>query len=75
MAPPGHDRSPSGGIVVVSVAVTALATLTDPLTGEEHGSPRGGSCLSRVVVVETVATRVGVVQSAWAASCGPRRAP
>ncbi len=54
-----------GGIGVVSVAVTALATLTDPLTGEEHGLAAWWDLLRASELVETVATRVGV-DSAWA---------
>ncbi len=53
------------GIGILSVAVTALATLTDPLTGEESGLAAWWDLLRSSELVGTVATRLGV-ESAWA---------
>ena len=53
-------------IGLVSVGVMALATLTDPLTGEEHGLAVWWEGLRHGELVETVLTRLGV-DSAWLA--------
>ena len=53
------------GIGVLSIAVTALATLTDPLTSEEDGLAAWWELLRSSDLVGTVATRLGV-DSAWA---------
>ena len=53
-------------IGLVSVAVMALATLTDPLTGEEYGLGTWWEGLRRGELVDTVLTRLGL-ESAWLA--------
>ena len=53
------------GLGILSIAVTALATLTDPLTSEEDGLPAWWELLRSSDLVGTVATRLGV-DSAWA---------
>jgi hypothetical protein len=53
------------GMGVLSIAVTALATLTDPLTGEEDGLGTWWDMVRASDLVGTVATRLGV-DSAWA---------
>jgi len=53
------------GIGILSIAVTALATLTDPLTGEEDGLAAWWELLRVSDLVGTVASRLGV-DSAWA---------
>jgi hypothetical protein len=54
------------GIGTVSVAVTALATLTDPLTGEDQGLGAWWSLLQASEFVDTVATKLGL-DSDWGA--------
>ncbi len=54
------------GLGIVSVAVTALATLTDPLTGEDQGLGAWWSLLRASELVDTVATRLGL-DSDWGA--------
>ncbi len=54
------------GLGIVSVAVTALATLTDPLTGEEHGLGDWWGLLRASELVDTVVTRLGF-DSDWGA--------
>ena len=52
------------GMGIVSVSVTALATITDPLTGEEHGLGLWWERLRSSDLADTVATRLGV-DSPW----------
>jgi hypothetical protein len=52
------------GIAVVSVGLMALATITDPLVGEEHGIDAWWDRLRRSELVDTVPTRAGV-DSPW----------
>ena len=52
------------GIGVLSIAVTVLATFTDPLTGEEDGLAEWWELMRSSELVGTVATRLGV-DSAW----------
>jgi hypothetical protein len=54
------------GIGIVSVAVTVLATLTDPLTGEDQGLGAWWSLLRASEFVDTVATKLGL-DSDWGA--------
>ena len=53
------------GIGILSIVVTALATLTDPLTGEEDGLAEWWELVRSSDLVGTVATRLGV-DSPWA---------
>ena len=55
------------GVGVLSVAVTVLATLTRPLTGEEHGIGAWWELLRASKFVDKVATRLDV-GSAWLAT-------
>jgi hypothetical protein len=52
------------GIGMVSVAVMTLATITDPLTGEEHGIAAWWTLAGDSDLVDTIATRAGV-DPAW----------
>ena len=52
------------GVGIVSVAVTTLATITGPLTGEEHGLGVWWERLRSSELADTVATRLGT-DSAW----------
>jgi hypothetical protein len=52
------------GVGVLSVAVSILATITDPLTGEEHGLGTWWALLRDSELVDTLAARIGV-ESPW----------